>query len=509
MKKHLLVLPVFFLSIIASYAQISASPFPQIDAAVKEIAENIHKKLIEEKAGKIAVGQFSYGGTAVPLGTYLINQLTDELTNKPQRPYVILSGGSAGADMTITGEIIDAANVIRVYTRLVRTEDRAIEGSFHLDLERNEHINAMLASGDGHSSSVLPDSLEPDSFDNPVPYEIGVDNDVPVMNRTLHTSDEDFFLLIPDSDGRLIMETTGNVDTYMEFYNAETREKLAEDDDGGAGYNARIRYNVQAGKRYIAKVRGYGRSDTGSYGFRAYLSAQPSGNFDNPSLYEIGNNSGIPVVNRTLQYDDEHFFLLIPESEGQLVMETTGNVDTYMEFYNAETREKLAENDDGGSNGNARIRYNVQAGKRYIAKVRGYGSGDTGDYGFRAYIQVQVRLAPDEYEPDNDPASAKQIEIGKPQRHTFHSPDDVDWVKFQITRPGRYTIRTRGVNSNRLDTYIELYNSNLNSIGEDDDGGEDLDSRLSIHLENGLYYLKVECLNDDIDQAYTISIEAE
>jgi len=394
MKKHLFFAAVFFLVMTVAYAQNAASPFPQVDASIKELADNIHKKLVEGKVEKVSIGQFSYRGTVVLLSAYWINQLTDELANKPQRPYVILSGGAAGADRTISGEIVDVANVVRVYTRLIRNADRAIEVSSHLDLERNEQINRMLISGEGGSSSASMDAFEPDSFDSPLSYEIGTDENVQVINRTLHNGDEDFFILIPASDGRLVMETTGSVDTYMEFFNADTREKLAENDDGGSSYNARIRHNVQAGKRYIAKVRGYGGSDTGSYGFRAYL-------------------------------------------------------------------------------------------------------------------QVQVQLVPDEYEPDNSSATAKQIEIGRPQQHTFHTSDDVDWVKFQITRPGRYTIRARGANNNRLDTYIELYNSNLNSIGEDDDGGEGLDSRLSLHLENGLYYLKVECISDDIDQPYIISIEAE
>jgi hypothetical protein len=65
------------------------------------------------------------------------------------------------------------------------------------------------------------------------------------------------------------------------------------------------------------------------------------------------------------------------------------------------------------------------------------------------------------------------------------------------------------VTSNRLDTYIELFDSNQNSIDEDDDGGEAVDSLLVLHLENGLYYLKVECLDERPNQPYTISIEAE
>jgi hypothetical protein len=521
MKRYLFAIPIFILAMTFVRAQgvsetggqpVGASA-SQMDAAVKILTQNLNNKLIAGKAGKIAVGQFSYRGNAVPLGTYWINQLTQELANIPNKSFIVLSGGLAGADWTISGEIIDTADgAIRVYTRLIRAEDRAVEASFQFDFERNERIVALLASGGsqdgGRSSSVAPDALEPDSFENPVPYEIGADANAPTVNRTLHSGDEDFFLLIPAGDGSLTMETTGSMDTYMEFYNAETQEKLGQNDDGGSGSNARIRHSVQAGKRYIAKVRGYDRS-TGSYGFRAYMTIRTSsGGFENPLAYEIGSDENAPVMNRTLDNDDEDYFLLLPANDGQLIVETTGNTDTFMEFYNAETRQKLAEDDDGGRGGNARIRYDVKAGQRYIAKVSGY-EGEAGSYGFRAYIRVQVRLAPDEYEPNDDAASAKQIEIGTPQQHTFHTANDVDWVKFQITRPGRYTIRARGVNSNRLDTYIELFDSNQNSIDEDDDGGEGVDSRLSLHLENGLYYLKVECLDENPNQPYTISITAE
>ncbi|MDR2922245.1 MAG: PPC domain-containing protein [Treponema sp.] len=406
MKKYLLAIPVLALAAVFIHAQgagedgepSAVSPASYMDTAVKKLAEGLNKKLIEGKAGKITVGQFSYRGNAVPLGSYWVNQLTGELANISGRSYTVLSAGTAGADWTISGEILDTAiGVIRLYTRLIRTEDRAVEASFSFDFERNEQIAALLMWGEsgsgGRSSSVVMDALENDSFDNPVPYEIGANENAQLVNRTLHGGDEDFFLLLPAGDGALIMETTGGTDTYMELYNAETREKLGQNDDGGSGGNARIRYNAEAGKRYIAKVRGY--------------------------------------------------------------------------------------------------------------------DGDTGQYGFRAYIYIQVRLLEDEYEPDNDSASAKPIEPGTPQQHNFHTSNDVDWFKFQITRPGRYMILTRGVNSNRLDTYIELFDSNLNSIDEDDDGGENVDSRLSLRLESGLYYLKVECLDESPNQPYNISVSAE
>jgi hypothetical protein len=400
MKRFLSILFVFLFALSALYGQngeTPADPLSQLDGAVKSLAADIHKKLSGETAGKIILGQWTYNDAVPPLGTYWTSQLTEELANIPGGSFTLLMGGAAGADWTISGEIIAIAGTVRVYTRILRSGDRSVAMSIHSDFERSSSFAEMLSGGGGgssSSSSTARDAYEPDSMDNPLAVEIGSTEDSPLINRTLHSSeDEDFFLLAPDKDGSLVMETSGSMDTMME-------------------------------------------------------------------LYEAGSNR------------------------------------------------RLSENDDGASDTNARIRHTVQAGSRYIAKVKGY-SGETGTYGFRAYLVEQVYIEPDEYEGDDESSSAKDISIGEPQRHTFTSSSDVDWVKFQIPQTGRYIIRARGVNSNRLDTFIELYDQKLNSLGEDDDGGDDLDARLSMRLQSGTYYLRVECLDEDPDQPYTISITAE
>jgi hypothetical protein len=177
-----------------------------------------------------------------------------------------------------------------------------------------------------------------------------------------------------------------------------------------------------------------------------------------------------------------------------------------MELYDAASRRELVSNDDGGSGSNARIRQQVRSGERYVARVRGYGN-ETGNYGFRAWISETISA--DEYEDDNDADSAKEISIGTPQQHTFTTGSDIDWVTFRIDRAGRYEIRARGVNSTRLDTYIELYDRDLNLIDENDDGGESYDSRLSVNLQAGTYFLQVECLDSEPEEPYTIRINAE
>jgi hypothetical protein len=326
-RRFFLCLFGFFI-LFFGHSQNIVNPLLQIDNAVKTLAGDLHKKIIEAGAGKITVGQFTHRDSIPSLGAYWASQLVEELANIPNRPFTILAGGTSGADWIISGEIIETALTIRVYTRLVRSSDRAIAGAVHSDFERGEYFSNMLSSGEG-SPVVAWDEWEPDSWNKPTAAEIGNGPNAEAANRTLHWSDEDFFLLVPNKDGVLTMETTGGTDTHMELYEAGSQNMLAENDDGGSGGNARIRENLRAGTRYIAKIRGYSRSDTGAYGFRAYF------------------------------------------------------VDSAV-------------------------------------------------------------LEPDEYENDNTIENAKELIPGIPQRHSFTSGDDLDWLTFRISRTGRYTIYARG-----------------------------------------------------------------
>jgi hypothetical protein len=396
MTKRLLPVLCFFFAVSLSYGQNAANPVARLDDAVKSLAADISKKIPAGENQRVAVNAWTYYDSAPAFSFYWAAQLAEELTNISGRSFILAAGGPVAADWTLSGEIIEAAGVIRVYTRLIRSGDHAVAASFHSDFEPGDYLVEMLSTGgssSGGRSSVARDSYEVDSFENPLAVEIAVDSGGPVINRTIHIENElDFFLLTPNRDGALVMETTGDMDTIMKLYNASEIE--------------------------------------------------------------------------------------------------------------------LASNDDGGSGSNARIRHRVRSGERYIARVRNYGSG-TGRYGFRAWLTEDATLSADEYEDDNDCVSAKEISIGTPQQHTFTTGSDVDWVTFSIDRAGRYVIRTRGVNSTRLDTYIELYDSDLNLVGENDDGGEDYDSRLSVHLQAGTYYLKAGCLNDEPEEPYTIRIDAE
>lgn len=92
----------------------------------------------------------------------------------------------------------------------------------------------------------------------------------------------------------------------------------------------------------------------------------------------------------TIEYPgDELDMLFTPEESGQytFLSKTNGYEDTYAELYDANGR-RLTYNDDGGSNGNFKISWNLTAGETYTLRVRYYSSNKTGT------IPVYVKAYP-------------------------------------------------------------------------------------------------------------------
>ncbi|SET52675.1 pre-peptidase C-terminal domain-containing protein [Nitrosomonas marina] len=85
--------------------------------------------------------------------------------------------------------------------------------------------------------------------------------------------EEDLFTFTARSTGTYIMETEGQTDLVMKLFGPDNQTQLvAEDDDGGNGFNPRITADLASGKYYL-QVRHYNRSNgTGPYGIKVYKS---------------------------------------------------------------------------------------------------------------------------------------------------------------------------------------------------------------------------------------------
>ncbi len=78
--------------------------------------------------------------------------------------------------------------------------------------------------------------------------------------------DYDVFSFVVESEGSVVVESTGSTDVRAELFN-ERGKRLAEDDDSGSGVNFKITETLKAG-RYFVRVEGTSGA-TGSYNVSA------------------------------------------------------------------------------------------------------------------------------------------------------------------------------------------------------------------------------------------------
>jgi hypothetical protein len=353
----------------------------------------------------------------------------------------------------------------------------------------------------GYAQTVSPDRQEPDSIARPVSAPLGS-----WISRTIHSGDQDWFAISATQRGFLILETGGDLDSYLYLYDGITQSPLAEDDDGGDNGNSRIEYFTEPGKTYIAMVQGYEgeTSAVGSYQFRASIEpipadpTEPNQTRDQATAITLGSEVKAYFLSPT---DIDWYRLSIP-SAGSVVVYTEGNMDTLLYLYDSRG-ELIAEDDDGGFGMNARITAPLPTGTVYIqAKAL---EGQIGRYTLRTMLRQPVR--PDRFEDDDTIADARDIQIGSPQERTISTPEDVDWVRLRITRRDVYDIRTLAVDKD-LDTYLTLYDGQAQELETDDDGGDNLDARIVRTLAPGTYFIKVTTVNSDLpdNNAYTLTV---
>jgi len=80
--------------------------------------------------------------------------------------------------------------------------------------------------------------------------------------------EEDLYRFEVKQEGTHVIETTGSTDVVMTLFGPDSPTQfVAEDDDGGAGTNARISAVLSPGK-YFARVRHYNPARTGEYRIR-------------------------------------------------------------------------------------------------------------------------------------------------------------------------------------------------------------------------------------------------
>jgi S1-C subfamily serine protease len=97
------------------------------------------------------------------------------------------------------------------------------------------------------------------------------------------------------------------------------------------------------------------------------------------------------------------------------------------------------------------------------------------------------------FEPNDTMEAAIFIDLETVIDTTFNKNGDVDWYKFTIpSGGGQITIYTDG----NIDTFITLYDNRDRILGEFDDNDFDYNAGFTRDLPEGIFYIKVEELNE-------------
>ena len=235
---------------------------------------------------------------------------------------------------------------------------------------------------------------------------------------------------------------------------------------------------------FIDEFRGAGRSHSSSQVRRDQY--EPDSR-TSPLAITIGASP----VSRTVHSGDEDWFAVVSAQTQQLNAETEGDMDTLMELYDGAAGSKLQENDDGGSNLNARIRWTAEAGKEYRIKIRGV-YGDTGSYRFKV---EPFGAAGGSAHASRETASPLTLADGSASANAvFSNYDDIHYYQLEIPAGGgEMTVYTEG----RTDTVLTLEDASGRVLFEDDDSGYDYNARINaVRVSGGTLYIMAATYDD-------------
>jgi hypothetical protein len=195
------------------------------------------------------------------------------------------------------------------------------------------------------------------------------------------------------------------------------------------------------------------------------------------------DESGAAAVDAALEEmgDRDMFTFEVDElSNVAITLKSPGaEVDTYLRLYDANGN-VIAKNDDFGGTYNSNLSLELQAGT-YAFSAAGYADGETGNY--------TATLNVDEISGNqNDDAIVVDLNArGRGRVEASLSEDQVTFLSFEAVNSGRTTVRTVALTEG-VDTVMRVLDSSGNVVGDNDDYGRGVNSRVNFTAIAGEVY---------------------
>ena len=321
-----------------------------------------------------------------------------------------------------------------------------------------------------------------------VPVNSSIDGEIEYVR------DLDTFHIRTQPSGKLSVYTESSIDTVGRLFRTDGSFEV-KDDDGGDSHNFKIDADVDAGDYYL-EVNGY-LTVIGPYVL--HVTFQPDDDHGDSrsaaTLVDINTSTTGSIESS----GDVDVFRVDSQSEGELTVYTTGNLDTTGQLVSSDSSLDI-DGDDEGSGENFRITASVGVGTYFIL-VKGAG-GDTGDYELHVEFAPKAIAVPDDH--GDTRTAATDVGINTDVAGTIGAQDDVDVFRIEINSSGELTVYTTG----SLDTEGRLSNTANTRTDRDDNSGSDLNFRIETDATAATYYVEVSSHGSDTGD-YRLHVEFE
>lgn len=293
-------------------------------------------------------------------------------------------------------------------------------------------------------------------------------------------------------------------DTMLELYRGEARgEPLDSDDDGlGEGTNSRLRFTAAEDGVYTVRARSLISEETGDYSLslaERELSPEPAA-----TPIRLGQTLEGALDDEDAQDDEGAFDAYSFEAQAGERFVMAMNADDLDSLLRVGVVRngvfvEQAMNDDGDDGLNSRLVFTAGEAGTYVIHATSYAGRGRGAY------TLSLSEGP-------APLRATPIEVGARVRgeltaETARNASDRPADAYRFS--GREGQRVRiDMTSRNLDSYLELFDENQQSLATDDDGGPiGVDSRLIFTLpRTGSYVIEARAYSDGTGP-YTLEIK--
>ena len=292
----------------------------------------------------------------------------------------------------------------------------------------------------------------------------------------LISDDVDFYRVVVTEPRRLVLFTTGSLDTIGQLQNSDGDElvRFRTGDDAGADFNFRFEYSAQPGTYFLA-VTGFRSIEVGPY--TAHATFEPDYNFM-PSF------RGTSVTDQVYTQGVQISSLTLPaarEGNGSPTYSLSPSLSAGL-IFNPSTLQIT------GTPTSAR------AQTTYTLTARDT-DGDTATLTFRITVIASDGIA-------NSISTAINLTFGGSSSGSLIS-DDVDFYRVVVTEPGSLVLFTTG----SIDTTGQLQNSGgdeLVRLRTGDDAGTGFNFRFEYSAQPGTYFLVVTGYSSRVTGPYTV-----